>query len=221
MQQKFRGDLIPETTHVSHGREGKMKQQFRFLLAGFSLIALLVSHAVPVEAQETTFFASVISLTISVSPAAINIGPQVANTTVTGAPGSPQNPTITVTNNSTVAIKLIAACTNARDTSSNTTDATWICEKDKNGQDMFMLGVNTSSATSPYIQLEGPMGTLPGAKNFPNPGMIATITTTPIPPIADVPNNTATVFWQFTLPTQSTVTTNQEFQLLLSGAVPN
>ncbi len=198
-----------------------MKQQFRFLLAGFSLIALLVSHAVPVEAQETTFFASIISLTIAVQPGQIPLGAQVANTTITSAPNAPANPTITVTNNSTVPIKLIAACTNAHDVPSGTSDATWICEKAQNGQDMFMLGVNTVATTAPYIQLEGPMGTAPGAKNFPNPGAISTITTTPILPVANTPNNTRTVFWQFTMPTQSTKTGTQEFQLLLSGAVPD
>ena len=197
-----------------------MKQQFRFLLAGFSLIALLVSHAVPVEAQETTFFASVIALTIAVQPDQIPLGAQVANTTITSAPNAPTNPTITVTNNSTVAIKLIAACTNAHDVPSGTNDATWICEKDKNGQDMFMLGVNTVATTAAYIQLEGPMGTAPGATDFPKPGAISTITTSSIPPIANAPNNTVTVFWQLVIPTASTEKGLQEFQLLFAGAVP-
>ena len=211
MQQEFRGDFIPETTNLSQRREGKMKQQFRFLLAGFSLIALLVWHAVPVEAQQTTFSATLVQLSITVSPPSITLGSQQAGATVTSA-AQTATPPITVTNTSTVQVQLFVACTNAHDPTEGV-NPSWICEKTANGADMFTAGVSTTTAAGPFTALEGPIGSGPSAE-FPNPGTIKAIG------VPAAPNAVVVVDWKVGLPTTSGQNGSQEWQFIFAASMP-
>jgi len=214
MQQKFRGDFIPETTNLSQRREGKMKQQFRFLLAGFSLIALLVCHAVPVEAQQTTFTATLVQLSITVTPPSITLGSQQAGATVTSnsVQGS-TTPPITVTNTSTVQVQLFVACTNAHDSITGD-NPSWICEKAANGADMFTAGVSTTTAAGLFTALEGPIGSGPGVTEFPNPGPIKSLGSPANPGAAVV------VDWKVGLPTTSSQNGSQEWQFIFAASMP-
>ena len=53
-----------------------MKQQFRFILAGFSLIGVLVYHAIPAEAQalNTKFTVTLVTLSLTVTPPQVALG---------------------------------------------------------------------------------------------------------------------------------------------------
>jgi len=209
MQQTFRGDLIPETTNLSQRRKGKMKQQFRFLLAGFSLIGLLVCHAIPAEAQtlNTTFTVTLVTLSLTVSPNSISIGQQAAAGTVTSVSGGSPSP-ITVTNTSAVRALVFIAGTNAKSTTDGNQDPSWTLEG-TNGPDMFRFGFSTTGPAGSFTALDGPKA---GSTQFGFPGPVEQVG----PAFAQ--SEPRTVDWQMVMPTVNNKTGAQTFQVLFAAS---
>lgn len=209
MQQTFRGDLIPETTNLSQRRKGKMKQQFRFLLAGFSVIGVLVCHAIPAEAQtlSTTFQVTLVTLSITVSPTSVDLGQVAAAATVVSQAGS-SKPPIVVTNTSAVNANVFIAGTNAKSTTDANQDPSWTLEG-TNGPDMFRFGFSVVGATGPFTDLEGPTT---GSPQFGFPGAAQQVGPT------FVPTEPRTVHWQMIMPTVNNKTGTQTWQILFAAS---
>ena len=212
MQQTFRGDLIPETTNLSQRRKGKMKQQFRFLLAGVSLIGVLVCHATPAEAQvhTTTFQVTLVSLSITVTPPSITLGSKAAGATVRSVQGGSPAP-FRVTNNSDIDAIVQIAGTNAKSTSVSADNPSWMLEI-TNGANMFRFAAGVAAGNDgPFTAvLEGPTS---GDTTFGNAGPIVQVPGGPFGP-----GDSRTVSWELVLPNSSTKVGTQEFQILFQAA---
>jgi hypothetical protein len=205
MQQKFRGDLIPETTNLSHGREGKMKQQFRFLIAGFSLIGLLVYTATPASAQSdtTNFTVTLMSLSVSVTPGTIPLGNVSAGDTKE-SPTQGQSLTVSLGG---ATVDWYFAVTNTKQTGDATNAVVWRAIKNDPDTDQFRVCV-TGGSQQTFLCAAGPKPE--EADKFPNIGS---------PEYLGVALGSQTVNWQFTAPTTSQNNQPQEFNVVFAAAV--
>jgi len=187
-----------------------MKQQFRFLVAGFSLIGVLVYHAIPAEAQilNTKFTVTLVTLSMTVTPSQVAFGSKGAGSAIRSEAGGTLAPFF-ITNTSAIEAIVQIAATNAKSTSESSENPSWMLEI-TNGQDMFRFAVGTVLGSYTGV-LEGPSG--PGDTFYPTAG-----------PIIEVPGGkfiagaNRTLHWEMIMPNSSTKTGAQEWLILFQAA---
>jgi len=189
-----------------------MKQQLRFLIAGFSLIGLLVYTATPASAQQagsTKFTVTLMALNISVSPTAIPLGEVPAGSTVNSTQPPSATPHIEV-NLGSATVQLFAAGTNTKSSGPNN-DVVWRLVKSTPVKDEFKVEVQSKEVGNPFKALAGPAKdpSNPDADKFNAVGQ---------PEFLGVTFSTQLIPWNFTAPSTSQVTAAQEFNITFASA---
>ena len=186
-------------------REDKMKQQFRFLIAGLSLTGLLVYTATPASAQVTsaTFSVAIVSLSIDVTPNAVPLGDLSLGQVVNSVP----NTEIVITNTSRSIVELFVAGTNSKDSSLN---PSWTLVDTAVDQEKFKFGYRETGTENNFIFLAGPTSD-PAHPNFGDHKSIGRV----------APTAAKRLEWEFHAPNSTIRTEPQEFNLSAAAALSN
>lgn len=207
-----------------------MKHKLKFLIGGFTLIALVVCHANPAEAQETEFTVTIFSIAFTVTPNGISLGNVAAAGTAqsnseqcTGTPAQGFNCTgdintrpITITNNGTAAIGVFAQGTNANQQAPNFQPRTWI---------LLETGAGTGGTPSAEefrwgFSLTTPQATPATTTFLPGPGLQAAAGEKGEPkliPMQVDPTETELVNWVFQAPLATQFLNQNRFTISFTG----
>ncbi len=207
-----------------------MKHKLKFLIGGFSLIALVLCHANPAEAQETEFTVTIFSIAFTVTPTGISLGNVAAagtaqsdstqctgdGTTGFNCTGDISTRPITIKNNGTAAIGVFSQGTNANQQAPNFEARTWV-----------LLETGTGTGATPSAEefrwgfsLTTPQATPPTTTFLPGPGLQAGAGEKGEPkliPMQVDPNETELVNWIFEAPLATQFLGQNRFTISFTG----